>query len=180
MRILVDFDETIVHSTKVIFNIIKEETGYDGEFVEDYGWNFDGLLPKEYVNRAIELFGEKVFYDNLYAFESAIGVLEELSESHEVVIVTKHNEKGRLYKTQWIEDNLPFATLHYTETFDKSEVEGDVIIDDKIECLESVKGLVKHRICYGDYGWNKDWCGVRCTHWEGVYLYIKELECKGL
>ncbi len=168
MRILVDFDQTIVPSSEVIFEVYKQETGYEGEYNPNHSWNFEGLLPKEYVPREINLFCEKVFYDNLKPFPNAIRVLEELSKDNEVIIVTKHNVKGREYKTKWVEDNLPFAKLVYTETFDKSCVEGSILIDDKLECLESVKDSVKYRICYGNYMWNTEWDGTRCLDWLSV------------
>lgn len=176
MRILVDFDQTIVPSSEAIFDVYKEETGSKDNYTSDHSWNFEGLLPKDYVPRAIELFDEPIFYEKLKPFPMAVEVLKKLSENHEIVIVSKHSDKGRCYKTKWIESNLPFATVHYTETFDKSEVSGDIAIDDKIECLNSLKPVVKECICFGDYRWNKEWDGVRCTNWIDIMKYIESKE----
>ena len=175
MRIIVDFDQTIVPSSEAIFEVYKEETCAKEEYTSNHSWEFDGLLPKDYVPRAIELFDESVFYEKLKPFPMAVEVLRRLSEKHEILIVSRHSDKGRCYKTKWIESNLPFAKVHYTPTFDKSEVSGDIAIDDKLECLYSLKPVVKHCICFGNYRWNKEWDGVRCANWVEVLNYINAM-----
>lgn len=176
VKILVDFDQTIVPSSEIIFDIYKEETGCKSVYSTNHGWDFEGLLPANYVERAVSLFNEPIFYENLRPFPMAVEVLMALSLKHEILIVSKHSDNGRPYKTKWIEDNLPFAKVHYTATFDKSEVCGDIIIDDKLECLYSLKDNVSHSICFGNYVWNREWQGVRCLNWTAVYDYIHSIE----
>ena len=49
---------------------------------------------------------------------------------------------------------------------EKQSIPCDIIIDDKIECLSGA--IADYTICFGDYKWNQDWNGVRCTNWNDI------------
>jgi hypothetical protein len=63
------------------------------------------------------------------------------------------------------------------QQFDKSSIEGDMIIDDKVDAIKSSKA--KYKILYGLYPWNQD-CNkyLRLTNWFNVYAYIKSINNK--
>lgn len=176
MRIVIDFDQTLVNSSKALHEIYLQETGRKEEYNPKHTWNFDGLFPKDYKKRVKELFHEKIFYENLFAFHGAIDVIKHLIKRHEVIICTTQQGEGVLLKNQWINDHLPFINnVIYMDSFDKSSINGDVFIDDKPECLNSVNGNFKCIWCYGDYLWNKDWKGERVLNWREIEEKIKIL-----
>lgn len=153
--IIVDFDSTIANTVKTIFEIYQKETNdYSGEYHTKHMWDFGGLLPKEYVSRAIELFGEQILYDNLEFIDGAKETLLKLSKDFDLTICTVHDAKSIHMKDKWIKDNLPFIdnVVYLTNnTFNKSIIKGDIIIDDRISCLAGDREL---KICFGDYGYN--------------------------
>ena len=156
-KILVDFDSTTANSPKAIFEIYKEETNDNGAiYHNDYLWNFEGLLPKEYSERAIELFGEDKFFDRLELMPNAYEVLEELNKRYDVAICSVHNIKTAHKKESFIRKNLPFIKeiilIGYDGKFDKSSIEGNIIIDDKVSCLF---GIREKKILFGDYAYNQ-------------------------
>ena len=62
---------------------------------------------------------------------------------------------------------------------DKRNIDCDVIIDDKIECLN---GKAKYSICYGLYEWNNDikYDHIRAVNWYEIEKIIWENEAKNL
>lgn len=183
MRIGIDFDNTIADSPRAIFEIFKKETNQPTiEFTENYGWDFEGLLPREYVSRALELFKEKEFTDLLEPFPVALTTIRALHEAgHEIIICSKHCEERKLHTLVWINKHLPFCKVIFTDSFDKSCLADkvDIFIDDKIECLESLEGKVPYLVCYGDYQWNREWRnqGRLCAdNWFEVLYEIQTIE----
>lgn len=157
LTILCDFDNTIGNSIKAIYTIYKKETK-DSAIPLHYncGWNFEGLLPTTYVPRAIQLFHEQIFYDELEAFDNCIEVLERLSHKHEVVICTVHNPISVYMKDVWIKNNLPFikrVVYLRQDGYDKSIVKADVRVDDRVDCLLANDNSFK--LLYGSYGYNQ-------------------------
>lgn len=156
-KILVDFDSTSANSPKAIFEIYKEETkDITATYHTNYLWNFQGLLPSEYTDRAIELFGEDKFFDRLELMPNAYEVLKELNEVYDVAICSVHNIKTAHKKESFIRNNLPFIKkiefIDYDGKFDKSAQKGDIIIDDKVSCLKGDREL---KILFGNYGYNQ-------------------------
>lgn len=183
MVILVDFDNTIAKSSERVFEIYQEESNdYSKSYNYDHGWDFEGLIPLSYMDRAISLFDKEIFFNKLRPMENAIEVLKRLSERHNIIIVTKANPEAVCSKSKWIKTNLPFVeNVIYLEQkdFNKGLIKGDIIIDDKIECLLS--GNWGYRILFGDYGWNKDTKGnpqcyfLRHTDWLEIESLVKNI-----
>lgn len=159
MRILIDFDCTIADSLSAIVQAINKEFGIDIKVDYSCQWDFQGCIPSKYRDRALQLFNEQIFYDNLEFINNAKDVMERLNEKHEIIIVTKHDAGGIPLKDKWIKKNLPFVhrVVYLNQnSYDKSMINGDIIIDDKVECL--LGGNLedrKVRILFGDYGWNQ-------------------------
>lgn len=172
--ILVDFDDTIAMSTKTIFDIYKKETGFKGNYHRDYLWNFDGLIDKSYLNRALSLFQDKLFYDNLKLNTNCKKVLKILSlAGYNIIVCTMHkNPIGKAHKIDFIERKLPFVDdIICLESFDKSVVDGFIIIDDKPECL---LGERKYKFLFGNYGYNRN-CNIDCIrvkNWQELLNYM--------
>lgn len=142
MRIVVDFDNTICNSTETILNIYKKMKNKDFSFsVENVAWNFEPYVEKKDFEEVLKLFNQKVFYENVKFLPKAKESLRELSKKHELVICSKcEGAEGLYLKRGWINKNLPFIKqenilLLQQKNFDKSRIEGDIIIDDYVPCL---------------------------------------------
>lgn len=171
--IAVDFDNTIVASSKAVFELYQKESGdYNSIYTDNHLWDFDRLIPSEYWSRAYKYFCEQKFYDILEPLDGAIKVLKELSEEHEVVIVTKHDPDGIAIKAQWIRNNLPFISrvvFLVQDDYEKSIINSDIFIDDKPECLSGSNGF---KILFGNYGYNAglDSALLRAESWNEVSI----------
>lgn len=156
--IIIDVDSTLGNSTETIFNICKEEMNLKGEYHLNYLWNFKGLLPSECVGRAVELFGEKKFFDRLQPFPDAYRVVKKLNSKYDIKICSIHKADTAHRKVRWIREQFPFIEekniiiIPYEQGFDKSKVEGDIIIDDKFSCIQGDRKL---KILFGNYGYNQ-------------------------
>jgi 5'(3')-deoxyribonucleotidase len=98
--------------------------------------------------------------------------------------VTCHNLLGAEYKLRWIKNNLPMideVTIipieHGLVKFDKSSVDGMVLIDDSISALQTSKA--KYKYLYGSFRWNNS-CNEfkRIASWLDFYEEIKSIEKK--
>lgn len=157
MRIVIDFDSTILNTSKTLLNWYNKETGSFSPYNPDHSWDFDGLLPDSYKPRAYELFTDP----NLYELaEPVVGSIEAIDkmirDGHRVIVATKHHPLRIPHTEKWIEEYLPKGVeAVYLCSFDKGVLCGDVFIDDRIDCLRSVKENFKMCLCFGDYDWNK-------------------------
>ena len=157
--ILIDFDNTLVNSAETIFEIYKKEKNIiDKEYHRNYLWNFKGLIDEDYVERAVDLFGEKEFFNDLQLYPDAYRVVQKLSRKYHVRICSVHKMNTSHRKVAWIRKNLPFipkediVILPYENGFDKSCVQGEIIIDDKVSCIRGNREL---KILYGNYKYNQ-------------------------
>ena len=157
--IIIDVDSTLANSTETIFDIYKEERNIkDKEYHKNYLWNFKGLIEEDYVDRAVELFGEEKFFERLQLYPDAYRVVEKLSKKYNVKICSVHKTNTAHRKVAWLRKQLPFIPeediiiLPYENGFDKSKVQGDIIIDDKFSCINGNRRL---KVLVGDYGYNR-------------------------
>ena len=97
-----------------------------------------------------------------------------------VSIGTPENIRG---KQIWVDEfNQNFQTdvkFIGVDAPDKSSIDmnGGILVDDVVQNLESSNAAVK--ICFSEYGWNKDWQGLRATNW-GQLRYLIYEEAKKL
>lgn len=175
MKIVIDLDSTIINTPKMLLNIYNYETNSKLEFNPNHKWDFEGLFPKEYNSRAYQLFTSDILYDFAEEFPNAINTINEIAKTHEVIIATKHHP-SRIPNTQnWFDSRFKNVKIEYMDTFDKSIMSGDIFIDDRIDCLESVKDNFNFRICFGVYDWNKEWNGIRLMNWDDISKFINSL-----
>lgn len=180
MRIVIDLDSTIIDTCRSIINLHNKLNDRKIEFVENYTWNFSPMInSKEELSNLFELFDHKKFYNNntLVIYDNAIKVINELSVQNEVVICSKHDKLRRPITQKWIYEMFPSVKLVFTDTFDKSVVgECDIILDDKVEALNSMIGYADYRVCYSTYDWNKSYEGLRANNWIEFKQFIDKLE----
>lgn len=158
MKILIDFDNCISNSAETVVNLYKKEykkkdITYNSKEIE---WDFTPYILKEHLSWALRRFTSQEFYDNLELMPNCKEVLERLSKEHELIIVTKKHPDGVSMNDQWIRNNLPFierVVYLRQDSFDKSLIQGDIIIDDKIECMLGDQDR-KFGLLFGDYTYN--------------------------
>lgn len=158
--IIVDVDNTLVNSSETILDIYKDEMSVsdDIKYTKNHLWDFEGLIPRSYLERALELFGEDKFYDKLKFIPYADKVMNRLNSKYNVKICSVHDEKTADKKINWLKNNLPFLNdeniiiLPYSKGFNKSKVTGDIIIDDKMDCLFGNREM---KLLFGEYGYNQ-------------------------
>lgn len=172
-----DFDSTMIKTSKILLNIYNYETNNNLEYNATHGWDFDGLFPVEYCNRAFELFLDKSFYDERFfeAMEDMIEIVNQLAEKNNVTIATNQHPTRRPNTDAWVKKHMPNVKIKYFNSFDKSEMSGFIFVDDRIDALESVKNNFEHIICFGEYGWNKEWTGKRVLSWKEIDAFINSV-----
>lgn len=186
MHILIDFDSTLVNTSKAYFNYYREITrDLSTIYSEDkVSWNMKDLCPLwNTQEQADDVYIQEGFFKHLELYPNVIEILNKLKKKgYYLHIVSCHNIKGSKFKVDWIKKNLPMideVTIIPIENgmhrFDKSGIKADMIIDDKIDALDSAN--TEYKILYGNYEWNKD-CNKynRVTNWKEVYKYIHVLQ----
>ena len=191
MRILVDIDNTCIDSNLEIIRQYREYTNdYKIPYVEkDIGWDFSPIIDSNIWdgNKITKTFSSKEFYNNVKLKNDCNYVLNKLiSLGHEVIIVTKPSKNGLDLRIDFINKNIPNTSVIFLmqDNFDKSIINGDIIIDD---VLESHKGDRKLNLLFGNYGYNndkqkKEWEKknnkqlIRCKNWKDVLAQIEKME----
>lgn len=142
--IIVDFDNTVARSSDCILEIYKKYKGIDfkvdNRFLE---WDFEPYIPPEDRDWAIRQFDRVEFYNRLKPADGAIEALTKLSKKYNIVFCTKtENPSTRIKKLYWLDKYFKFKfNVIFVDSFVKSHVKGDIIIDDKIECLQGDRKL---------------------------------------
>ena len=191
MRILVDIDNTCIDSNLEIIRQYREYTNdYKIPYVEkDIGWDFSPVIDSNIWdgNKITKTFSSKEFYNNVKLKNDCKYVLNKLiSLGHEVIIVTKPSKNGLDLRINFINKNIPNTSVIFLmqDNFDKSIINGDIIIDD---VLGSHKGDRKLNLLFGNYGYNndkqkKEWEKknnkqlIRCKNWKEVLAQIEKIE----
>ena len=191
MRILVDIDNTCIDSNLEIIRQYREYTNdYKIPYIEkDISWDFSPVIDSNIWdgNKITKTFSSKEFYNNVKLKNDCKYVLNKLiSLGHEVIIVTKPSKNGLDLRIDFINKNIPNTSVIFLmqDSFDKSIINGDIIIDD---VLESHKGDRKLNLLFGNYGYNnekqkKEWEKknnkqlIRCKNWKEVLAQIEKIE----
>lgn len=177
MKIVLDLDNTILDTPYTIVELWnKLNPNRKLKYVEDIEWDFSNILKGTDVTlkELFTLFDDEGFYDNAVVFDDAIDVINEISQRHEIIICSKHDEIRKDITTKWINKTFPNVKIMFVDNFEnKKDLECDLIIDDKIE---SLGGKAKLSVCFGDYKWNKEWQKVRATKWCQIKSIIEFLE----
>ena len=129
----------------------------DRPYSSNHDWNYSGLIKKDKLGDILKYFSDVRLYDDVVEMPNAIKVIQDLSKDNEVIIATKHHKDRIPITDKWINKVFKNIKIKYLDSFDKSSFSGDIFIDDRVDCLESVKENFKQLICFGDFEWNKEW-----------------------
>jgi 5'(3')-deoxyribonucleotidase len=186
MKIILDFDSTIVKTHEAVLALYREITGDESTQVDDKNlqWNMKGICPKWTQEEVDSTFTNPRLFELLEPIDGAVEVLQRLhNDGYYLEICSMHRKEGVPFKEAYIKKNLsmvnkitilPFESATKTKKFDKSSVLGDIIIDDRLDALESSK--CKYKICFGQYSWNREWQGMRVHNWEDLYACIDSIK----
>ena len=95
------------------------------------------------------------------------------------VFVTVGSIPNIAAKTAWFKDSINgddhASFIGLADAKDKSSIDmsDGIMIDDHPDMLNSSNAAVK--ICFGEYGWNKDWKGLRAKNWKDVDKILEVL-----
>lgn len=184
--LFVDFDSTICDTNKAFCEYYNTYYSHrDGFERADHKkcaqWNFHDTCPlaKNDVN---DIFGRKVLFDLLQPYKHSMEVLERLSETYEIVIVSIGTFLNISEKSKWIKQHMPFVSeaillgMDNGAVMNKSMVnmEGGIFIDDVMSNLVSTNA--DRKILFGKtFVWNEQWTGEHYTRWLDIE---KALEIK--
>lgn len=177
-KLFLDFDDTIVHSSKAICSIYNEMYQDYPHFKpanwwENTKWNYVGICPL--MRCPSELFSEKIFFEYVdFINGNTKDVIETLCEKYEVIVASIGTPQNIAHKSIWLKENLPcvkeyiFLCNDHCK-MDKSTIDmiNGIFIDDVVSNLDSSKA--KGKIVFGDeFDWNKTYKYPRCLNWTDI------------
>lgn len=176
LKICVDLDNTIIDTARILVNLHNElHPNNTYEYTEDLEWDFYPIVKtKDEISQLCSLFTHKDFYNKTIPFPNSIEVINSwCDQGHEVSIVSKHEDDRVPFTIKWVNKVMPKVKLYFVSEFsDKGKLNCDVIIDDRLDSLESFSKETT-KICFGNYSWNKDTTQRRFTNWTDVNKFIE-------
>lgn len=197
-KLFLDFDNTIVNTTKAIVSLYNEDFQYYKDFkpvnwkeVNTYAFEECTLASKEYINT---YFNQPRFFRYLdfissptmgfdFTFTNVQSYLNMLKESFDVTIVSLGYSPNLKGKIKWLKNmyldkryGINFTGVNMKEYHDKSHIDmsGGILVDDNARMLETSNASTK--ICFGDvHSWNDTWTGLRAKDWkELTYMLCRK------
>ena len=180
MKILIDLDDTLIDLLTPWVNYLNQKHGTCVSPSDVTQWDIQQSFPTLTKQQVFEPLFDTILYDDIKTIPDAQRYLESLSKQHTIYIVTNTPmciSKYKLEKTLY--NNFPYITpQHVIITPHKSNVEGDVLIDDYI--LNLVDGTYSkilftrpHNMLINVSTVNKKI--VRCDSWKQIYNQINKL-----
>lgn len=179
--IAIDLDNTILNTPATIINLHNKLNNNKLEYNDsmNLGWKFDPIIKTEQeLAELFKLFDHPNFYKEAITYENAIEIVNKLSKDNKVMIISKHMDSRKPLTKEWVSRTFPNTDLVFVDSFEgKGQVlKGfDIIVDDRMDALESCRNTVPCRICYGDYTWNKSYKGLRVTNWLNLERIINKI-----
>ena len=184
LKLYLDFDNTIVNTTKRICEMYNEDFKNHPKFIPAKWYlvnkyDFSDQCPLMNKEALMKYFDEDRFFSRLEYMENALEIIHKLSEFFIINIISLGNANNLSLKETWIYNNLPFihkfVGCNFKDVSDKRHIDmsTDILIDDCSGNLSTSNAKLK--ILYGDlFEWNKDWNGFRKWNWYEVYDFLME------
>lgn len=180
-KVYIDLDNTVFDTLDTIISLYNQEFKHHEGFkeiefdeVQTYDCEECTLLTKE---RLKEYFDRSNFYECCATNTNFWYILKLIYKNHwQPVFVSIGSRPNITAKKAWFEDtinedyNAGFIGLIDKEDKSSIDMSDGILIDDHPDMLNSSNAAVK--ICFGEYGWNKDWKGLRARDWEEAYYKI--------
>lgn len=183
MKIFIDFDNTIVDSTKAICGMYNSSFSNANGFIpadptKCKDWNFKDVCPLASEQWLNNCFNKRDFFANLQLMDSAYEVIRRMSKKYEIYIVSIGDFRNLSYKSLFIEANLPFVNnviLIKNENCNMNkeivDMSDGILIDDNIENLKSSNAMQKF-IFGKECNYNMTTKYVRLIDWKAVEALI--------
>jgi hypothetical protein len=182
IKLILDYDNTIVNSTKAFCesynHLYKNELGFvPANWIESKEYNFIDVCPllNGDVKKVRAIFESNVFFKFVqFMDDETFKSLQILNDIYDIYICTIGTRKNIYLKHKWLMKNLPFlnhlvfisnSDLH----MDKSiiNMEDSIFIDDHSGNLDSSNASIK--ISFGKrYAYNNMWSSNICETWHDV------------
>ena len=142
-KLLIDMDDVICE--KGFMRMVNEFLGTNYKQEDAHSYYINDLIPKEKFKDWVKYFEERNVYDYENIKKDAREVIEKLNKVYETYIITayvfrdKPEISGNQLKNKfdYLQKNLPFIKPEqYIFISNKSIVEGDIRIDDRVDNLE--------------------------------------------
>lgn len=168
--VYVDFDNTLVNTTKRIVDMYNEDYQYYKNFkkinpreVKTYGFKECECASEEAIN---QYFNSPRFFEGLGLMNNAYDVLKDINKRFKIVVVSMGYSPNLKGKEEWIKKWLPFASFigcNLKEVKDKSHIDmsDGILIDDSQSMLDSSNAVEKILFNPNDEEpWKKVWAKI--------------------
>lgn len=176
--LFLDFDNTLVNSSKRICEMYNEDFKNHPDFKEakwelEYTWDFTTQCPLAGAKVIERYFTEKRFFNGLEFYDGAKETIKRLSELYTIKIISLGYPDNLKHKREFIKNNLvgisEFIACNLEEMNDKSkfDLSDGILVDDNSKYLFTSNAKIK--IAFGRvYDWNRDWDGMRVRDWKAL------------
>ena len=144
LRIAIDMDEVMADSLSRHLQLYNDEFGTALCKQDLQGRPLHLAVPEPHRRRIDEIALSDGFFWDLDVMPGCQNVIRELTKQYDVFIVTAAMEfpNSFLPKHAWLQEHFPFIDLrNVVYCGDKSIVDADIMIDDRIRNLEQFEGM---------------------------------------
>lgn len=144
LRIAIDMDEVMADSLSRHLQLYNDEFGTNLCKQDLQGRPLHLSVPDAHRRRIDEIALSDGFFWNLDVMPGCVEVIRELTKHYDVFIVTAAMEfpNSFLPKHAWLLEHFPFLDIrNVVYCGDKSIVDADIMIDDRIRNLEKFEGM---------------------------------------
>ena len=163
INIYVDCDDTILHSSETVIDILNKRYRTNKTINDLKDWNYRSIVSTITQDEILDIYCSDEFWDNVKNNEKFLAVYNKLKDKVNWVVVSKGNYANLLKKQEYLDkhfDNIYFYGLliNGANDFNKSYIDmsDGIQIDDNINCLLSTNSSLKIIIRnYRDVYWNR-------------------------
>ena len=144
LRIAIDMDEVMADSLTRHLQLYNDEFGANLRKQDLQGKPLHLTVPEAHRRRIDEIALSDGFFWDLDVMPGCQEVIRQLTERYDVFIVTAAMEfpNSFLPKHAWLQEHFPFLDIrNVVYCGDKSIVDADIMIDDRIRNLEQFEGM---------------------------------------
>ena len=167
INLYVDFDSTMVNSTKKMVEILNAKFGTNHNWEDIKQYDAKDLFPDCTRQDMLDVFASESFFEDLEIFDDCISTIQKYEDRFNIYIPTIGTSKNLFYKQKWCENNLPFAYKFIgieKEGVGKDSIDmsNSILIDDHVDNLRTSNAAIK--ILYKNF---------MDTEWNEVDLKLK-------
>ncbi|SMO53009.1 5' nucleotidase, NT5C type [Solitalea koreensis] len=143
LKLAIDMDEVMADTWSKFIHRFKEQEGFEISAEMLHGKELWQAVPESLTPRVREWINEKNFFRDLPVMPGAREVVAELCNKYEVFVASAASEFPNSYKDKydWLQDHFPFISWkHIVFCGDKSIINADIMIDDRIRNFTQFKG----------------------------------------